>query len=398
MESKNNIDDILTLLTNEESNNYNLIITGKEQYFLNNNNILAFIFNFRTVFDKNNEIEISFDFKVIDLINTLKIFSYFEANIDMTHLIYRQNKHKVVQKLVIEIVNYIRAWKFKDTLDFIHLIHFLNTIMHSDENFKKNISTISDLLNVKFDNLFMTTFKNVNNQVKISILFHNFISLFIISMKKFDSPIDLDYIQIFLNEQSISLLNIFLSKQLDDSFIMNYIISLINILENITAWHTLKCFNLLCIRCFDCEINENFLCYEEKNIFMCNKCFLMNLYESQIISNYNIKIYLEFIVQKFDIRNFIELILNKIIKNDNKFLIYEKLSKIIKELRLYLDFYSTNEELLTDARNLYEELFKEIESFAHFYSDTQRRKSYELLKLCFDTKINHNISLYRDFN
>ena len=175
MESKNNIDDILTLLTNEESNNYNLIITGKEQYFLNNNNILAFIFNFRTVFDKNNEIEISFDFKVIDLINTLKIFSYFEANIDMTHLIYRQNKHKVVQKLVIEIVNYIRAWKFKDTLDFIHLIHFLNTIMHSDENFKKNISTISDLLNVKFDNLFMTTFKNVNNQVKISILTHQLI-------------------------------------------------------------------------------------------------------------------------------------------------------------------------------------------------------------------------------
>ena len=90
MESKNNIDDILTLLTNEESNNYNLIITGKEQYFLNNNNILAFIFNFRTVFDKNNEIEISFDFKVIDLINTLKIFSYFEAMADAraVHVIY----------------------------------------------------------------------------------------------------------------------------------------------------------------------------------------------------------------------------------------------------------------------------------------------------------------------
>ena len=44
---------------------------------------------------------------------------------------------------------------------------------------KINIRSLSDLLNVKFDNLFMTTFKNVNNQVKISILFHNFIYLFI---------------------------------------------------------------------------------------------------------------------------------------------------------------------------------------------------------------------------
>ena len=134
-------ENILKFLWKEESNNLNLIKEGKENYLTQTNNILGII-----LYDKEEEIVINFDYNVIDLITTLKIFMFFEDNIHKTLLKYQDNnKRLVIRKLVKDIVILINEWKLITTSEFIYYIKFLNIIMQSCVDFKENFDNFTDI-------------------------------------------------------------------------------------------------------------------------------------------------------------------------------------------------------------------------------------------------------------
>ncbi len=132
---------------------------------------------------------------------------------------------------------------------------------------------------------------------------------------------------------------------------------------NIVELDILKCFNLICVRCMKTEIDENYLLYQDDNVFNCRICSHVNLFEYIKGAEFEIDLYLDFIDQNIVfIDNFFDGVYSIVSRYRIKEIIlmfYKKLAEFLKYLNIYFNCY----DLSSTAYNIYVKLCDEIQSF-----------------------------------
>jgi hypothetical protein len=351
LDLKCDIDSILKFIGKENEVNFNMI-----NLFLKSiNNILSFTYKFQ---DKK---DVVLNYEVLDLIYTLNLFEYFEKNLEKTPQIYiNENRFILVDILLTDIIEKILNQKLS-TLELIYSYHFIIFILRSKDYFNRVHSKVLQLFKLEFDSAFKKT--PLIDDLKFAILFHNFMSMYIIACKSLDRSPQLSLIQKFIYEQSYPLLEKLFISDFPHIQIKNYLNSIFNILINIVELDILKCFNLICVRCMKTEIDENYLLYQDDNVFNCRICSHVNLFEYIKGAEFEIDLYLDFIDQNIVfIDNFFDgvySILSRYRIKEIILMFYKKLAEFLKYLNIYFNCY----DLSSTAYNIYVKLCDEIQSF-----------------------------------
>jgi len=324
-------------------------------FLKDNNNILSFTYKFH------NKKDLVINYEVLDLIYTLNLFEYFEKNIEKTPKIYiYENRFILVDVLLTDIIEKILNQKLS-TLELIYSYHFIIFILRSIDYFDKIHSKVLQLFKLEFVSAFIKT--PLIDDLKFAILFHNFMSMYIIACKSLDRSPQLIFIQKFIYEQSYPLLEKLFISEFPHIQIKNYLNSILNILVNIVELDILKCFNLICVRCMKTEIDENYLLYQDDNVFNCRSCSHVNLFEYIKGADFEIDVYLEFInANMVYIENFLKglnSIIGKYKVKEIELIFYKKLAEFLK----YLNIYSNCYDLSSTVYDIYLKLCDQIQSF-----------------------------------
>jgi len=209
-------------------------------------------------------------------------------------------------------------------------------------------------------NLFEYFEKNIEKTPKIYIYENRFILVDVLLT---------DIIEKILNQKlsTLELIYSLLEKLFISEFphiqIKNYLNSILNILVNIVELDILKCFNLICVRCMKTEIDENYLLYQDDNVFNCRSCSHVNLFEYIKGADFEIDVYLEFInANMVYIENFLKglnSIIGKYKVKEIELIFYKKLAEFLK----YLNIYSNCYDLSSTVYDIYLKLCDQIQSF-----------------------------------
>lgn len=268
-----------------------------------------------------------------------------------------------------------------DPIDFIYYSQFIINVLRSKEYFERNHTKVIQLLHLQFDNAFQQRLKD---PLKLAILFHNFISIYIITCKSINEAPRIDLVQRFIYEQSFPYFEKLVSIDTNRKHIKNYLNSFLNIFVNIVELNTLKCFNLKCVRCMDKKIDENYLQFQDNNVFVCKGCSCSNLYEYIEGVIFDENIYLEFIIQDLNmvnnLFNAIPYIINK--RRKIQYIYYKKVAEFLKHVCIYIYSYNVPKSVI----GIYNNLQKEVENYV-LNLDTKTKTNKDFLSFPMIIKI-----------